>query len=169
MQSTTRKINKILKRKESEWTEEQKKLRSLWIQKKIAESQSLLSYTKNCSKHAELEVIISKHSDLGDKIVKTELSHYCKTHESERGNNPDMFKIMIPHDQRLENLLILLGDNNYIATAESSLVLDLLTIKAFDVEFGIQVMIPASSSKLVQVNEMCVVVWMRSLINLCGT
>ena len=43
-----------------------------------------------------------------------------------------MFRIMIPHDQRLENLLILLGDNDHIATAESSSVLNLPTYIIWD-------------------------------------
>ena len=46
VQATTRKINKILKLKESEWTSEQKKLRGLRIQKKMADSQSQQTYTK---------------------------------------------------------------------------------------------------------------------------
>ena len=53
----------------------------------------------------ELESI-SKHQDIAEKIVKTELSYYVKTHENRRKVQPDLFKIMIPHDERLENLLV---------------------------------------------------------------
>ena len=173
VQSTTRKINRILKKKESEWTDKQKKLRTLRIQKKMAESQSQLSYTKKllqaCKSWGgpattpdELEDILNKRTALGEKIVKTELSYYCKTHEAERRNNPEIFKIMIAHDQRLENLIILLGDNNHIATSESSSVLDLPTMKEFDDKFGTKETVPeAGSSATVQVNEMCVVVWLE--------
>ena len=42
VQSTTRRINKILKKKESEWTKDQKKLRALRIQRKIEDSKAML-------------------------------------------------------------------------------------------------------------------------------
>ena len=37
------------------------------------------------------------------------------------------FKIMIQHDEHLENLLVLLGDNNCLATSSHASVLDLPT------------------------------------------
>ena len=40
---------------------------------------------------------------------------------------PTLIKIMIPHDERLENLLVLLGNNNYLATLSHASVLDLPT------------------------------------------
>ena len=95
-----------------------------------------------------------------EKVVKTELSYYIRTHESERSNDPQMFRIMIPHDQRLENLIILLGDNSHIATAENSSVLDLPTMKEFGDEFGSCKTTPGLTAT-VQVNEMCVVVWLN--------
>ena len=36
-----------------------------------------------------------------------------------------LFKIMIPHDESWENLLVLLGDNDYLATSSHASVLDL--------------------------------------------
>ena len=53
--------------------------------------------------------------DIAEKIVKTELSYYVHTHHAERNMEPTLFKIMIPHDECLENLLLLLGDNNCLA------------------------------------------------------
>ena len=36
-----------------------------------------------------------------------------------------LFKIMIPHDESWENLSVLLGDNDYLATSSHASVLDL--------------------------------------------
>ena len=40
---------------------------------------------------------------------------------------PTLFKIVISHDKRLENLLVLLGDNNCLVTSSHAFILDLLT------------------------------------------
>ena len=172
VQSMTRKINKILKSKETEWTMEQKKLQSLRIQKKMADTASSCDYRKKllqaCKSWGgpattpdELEDIMEKHSELGEKIIKTELSYYCKTHESEKRNDPEMFRIMIPHEQRLENLMVLLGDNNNIATCESSSVLDLPTMEEIGNKYGVKEVV--NSSSFLQVNDMCVVVWLDEI------
>ena len=83
VESTTRKINKILKKKESDWTEQQKQLRSQRSQKKMVDSQLQLSYSWGgpATTPNELHDVLSRHSDLSEKIVRAELSYYCKTHE----------------------------------------------------------------------------------------
>ena len=97
VEETTRKINRILKRQESEWTNQQKELRSLRIQKKMLQAESESGYVKKllqtCKSWSgpvatpnELESIISKHQDIAEKIVKTELSYYVKTHEKSTGS-----------------------------------------------------------------------------------
>ena len=40
---------------------------------------------------------------------------------------PTLFKIVISHDKRLENLFVLLGDNNYLVTSLHAFILDLPT------------------------------------------
>ena len=69
------------------------------------------------------------HADIADKIVKTELSKYIKTHESQR-------QIRINHEERLESLLILLGSNENIASAFSSSAIDLHTLDELKYEVG---------------------------------
>ena len=59
--------------------------------------------------------------------MKTKLSYYVHKHLAERNMEPTLFKIMIPHDECLENLLVLLGDNNCLATSSHASVLDLPT------------------------------------------
>ena len=55
------------------------------------------------------------------------MSYYVHTYQAERHMEPTLIKIMIPHDERLENLLVLLGNNNYLATLSHASVLDLPT------------------------------------------
>ena len=38
---------------------------------------------------------------------------------------PTLFKIMVPHDESWEKLLLLLGNNNYLTTSSHASVLDL--------------------------------------------
>ena len=78
-----------------------------------------------CTTPNELETCIKHHTDLSEVVVKTELSYFVNTHKSERIMNRDLFKIMIPHSERLENLMVLLGDNDWIATSMQASVLDL--------------------------------------------
>ena len=40
---------------------------------------------------------------------------------------PTLFKIMVSHDESWEKLLLLLGNNNYLATSSHAFVLDLPT------------------------------------------
>ena len=70
---------------------------------------------------------IQNKPDIAAKIVKTELSYYVHTPQEERNMEPTLFKIMIPHDECLENLLLLPGDNNCLATSSHASVLDLPT------------------------------------------
>ena len=70
---------------------------------------------------------IQNKPDIAEKIVKTELSYYVHTHQAERNMEPTLFKIMIPHDERFKNLLVLLGDNNCLTTSSHASVLDLPT------------------------------------------
>ena len=60
------------------------------------------------------------HTDIAHRIVKTELSKYIKTNESQR-------RIKISHKERLESLLTLLGSNENITSAFPSSIIDLPT------------------------------------------
>ena len=62
-----------------------------------------------------------------NKIAKTKLSCYVHTYQAERNIKLILFKIMILHDEYLEDLLVLLGDNNSLATSSHASVLDLPT------------------------------------------
>ena len=66
---------------------------------------------------------------------------------------------MIPHEERLENLLILLQDNDNIATSSSASVIDLPTIDELKKELLLHNIdkSPAPS----RVNGMCIVLWLE--------
>ena len=71
---------------------------------------------------------------------------------------PTLFKIMIPHDEHLENVLVLLGDNNCFATSSHASVLDLPTKDDVPKFLGCGT---SNSRKSSLVYEMCVAVWME--------
>ena len=79
-----------------------------------------------CTTPNELELCIQNKPDI-EKIVKTKLSYYVHTHQAERNMEPTILKIMIPHDERLENFLVFLSDTNCLATSPHASVLDLPT------------------------------------------
>ena len=72
-------------------------------------------------------MFIQNKPDIAEKIMKTDLSYYVHTHHTERIMEQTLFKMIIPHDEGLENLLVLLGDNNCLATSSHASVLDLRT------------------------------------------
>lgn len=54
-----------------------------------------------------------------------ELSYLFYTHQAEENVKPTLFKIRIPHDEHLENLLVLLDDNNCMATSSHASLFNL--------------------------------------------
>ena len=50
-----------------------------------------------------------------EQTVKTELTFYRNTHKSDMKAHPDLFKLnKISHEERLENLLVLLSDEDIV-------------------------------------------------------
>ena len=84
-----------------------------------------------CTTASELEIVLlNKNEDASNKIVRTELSYYRKTHQAARYETPELFKLTkISHeDERLENLFVLLtNETNKIASILSTAMLDLPT------------------------------------------
>ena len=77
------------------------------------------SWGGSCAKSIELEIILlNKNKDISNKIVRTELSYYRKTHQAERYETLELFKLTkILHEERLENIFVLLSDEtNKIAS-----------------------------------------------------
>ena len=109
----------------------------------------------------ELEVILAKLDDtLTEKVVRAELSYYKHTHASDIRATPELFRLIgISHDERLENLCILLGGDHSKSTKcvddlpnnESLRRIVLNTTTIVEVHEAPQI----SQS----VGQMCVVVW----------
>ena len=55
------------------------------------------------------------------------MSYYVKTHQAKRNIELKLFKMMIQHDEQLENLKGLLGNSNCLETSSHAYILDLST------------------------------------------
>ena len=87
--------------------------------------QACKSWNSPCTTGNELQEVLPRRPDMNEKIVKTELSYYRNTHKADRYATPELFKVAkIPHEERLENLFILLSDNR-----SSTSIIDLPTNK----------------------------------------
>ena len=169
--SLTTKIHKVLTDREHYWSIEQKQLQKLRIERKVNEAKKDQDYTTKllqackswggpCTTANELEVVLSRRNDLSEKIVKTELSYYRKTHQSEKHNVPELFKLTkISHEERLENLFILLSDEKRIASMSSAAILDLPTNEEVSQAInGVSTSQP-KNNETITLNQICVVVW----------
>ena len=65
----------------------------------------------------------------------------------------------ISHDERLENLCIILGDTNYIATAASSSAVDLPTLNDISAALTPDSTASDNTNGGFKVNDVCVVIW----------
>ena len=62
-----------------------------------------------CTSVEELHVAIREHSEKEAFIVKTEMAYYAHTNKAEKVLRPELFRLIgITHNEKLENLLILL-------------------------------------------------------------
>ena len=163
-----KKIHSILNTREKLWTALQKDKLKEKIQKKVDASRSHDEYTKKllqlckswggpCTPPTELHFCLQNKGDIEAKIVKTELSYYVHTHQFQRHEVPQLFKINIPHEERLENILVLLGDNNSVATSTAASIPDLPTNEELHVNIIGEPDVPDQPHSIV--NSMCVVVW----------
>ena len=74
--------------REKNWNVDQKTLQKERILRKINE-QILKSWGRPCTTANELEVVLlDKNEDTSNKIARTELSYYRKTHQAARYETP---------------------------------------------------------------------------------
>ena len=81
----------------------------------MKERQKLLHGGGPCTTPNDLELCIQNKPNLAENTVKTKLPYFVHTNKAER-HIEQTLKIMIPHDEGLENLLVVLGDNKDLAT-----------------------------------------------------
>ena len=109
-----------------------------------------------------MAAILQHRPDKVEKIVKTELAYYRQTHKSDMIARPEPFKLIrITHEERLENLFILLSDNNLIATASSASIVDLPTDDDALQIVNTMNRVPTTTidHSDIQLNEMRIILW----------
>ena len=73
----------------------------------------------------ELQSSLIAKPDIRERIVKVELTYYRTTHETDMLSHPDLFRLnKITHEERLENLLILLSDDDMATGSLTYLPID---------------------------------------------
>ena len=110
-----------------------------------------------CASCEDLLAVLSSRPEKSEFIVKTEMAYYAQTHKQEKIQTPDLFRInKITYEEKLENLIILLSDENHVGTA---LITNLLSnndvLKALCTSKDKD---PAPTQVL-KVNQLCAVIW----------
>ena len=110
-----------------------------------------------CASCEDLLAVLSSRPDKSELIVKTVMAYYAQTHKQEKVQTPDPFRInKITYEEKLENLMILLSDENQVGTASianlpsnNDVLKALCTPKDKD---------PAPSTQVLKVNQLCAVI-----------
>ena len=116
-------VERLLRLREKEWTENQKCLMKERIQIKQNKAKKSQIYQHKilrecktwsgpCTTIEELENSLRDHPDQAEHIVRTELSYFKQTHRCDIPARPELYKLNgIGHEERLESLCILLNDS----------------------------------------------------------
>ena len=106
-------------------------------------------------------VLLNKNKDVSNKIFRTELSYYRKTHQAERYETPELFKLTkISQDERLENLFVLLNNGtNKVASTSSTAMLDLPTNEELSRVICDHSPEVKNHVSVADINQLCIVVW----------
>ena len=86
------------------------------------------------------------------------MDYYAQTHKQEKIQTPDLFRIIkITYEEKLENLMILLSDENQVDTASiANLPSNNNVLKALCTSKDKN---PAPSTQVLKVNQLCVAIW----------
>ena len=119
-----RKVANVLNTREKQWNEKQKELSAIHIKEKMQKAVRQKDYVRKlfetCKSWGgpyvtfdELIAAIDAKPGKQKQIVKTELTFYRNTHNSDMIAHPDLFKLnKISHEEHFENLLVLLSDED---------------------------------------------------------
>ena len=164
-------MSSILSERETTWNENQKIKLKERIEWKLKKASKAKDYTKQllqnckswggpCTSVDELEKIIKEKPGKQEIIVKNEMAYYAHTHKTDKIARPDLFKLnRISHQEKLENLVILLGDDVHISEAT---ITNLPTNEeVMNVLLNTAMENNAASS--LSLNELCIVVWQNSI------
>ena len=121
-------MQRLLSSREARWTEKQKELQRERVKAKHEKGKrvqiyqdKLLSKCKSwggpCVSVEELESAVQSHPDRAEAMVRTELTYFRQCHRADMLLRPELYKVNgIGHDERMENLIILLSDMDNFAT-----------------------------------------------------
>ena len=116
-------ILKILNAREKEWDSKQRELHENKIIEKLKKANNQSIYTRKLLQQCktwggpaasmeELNEILQKHTEIDEKVLRTEVSYYRVTHKTEISYQLHLFKVnRITHEERLINFCVLLGQN----------------------------------------------------------
>ena len=135
MQNIIRKVTNVLNTREKQWNEKQTEFSAICIKEKMQKAvrqkdyvrkllETCKSWGEPCVTSDELIAETDAKQGKQGQIVKTELTFYINTNKLDMIARTDLFKLnKINHEERLENLLVLLSDEDIACGS----VADLLT------------------------------------------
>lgn len=112
-----------------------------------------------CVTAEELQSILISKPDTQERIVKVELNYYRTTQKTDMISRPDLYRLnKISHEERLENLLILLSDDDLATGSIADLPTndDALAIVQGTI---IPTVVNAQVNTEFETNDNCVVLW----------
>ena len=121
--NVTRSVQELLTAQEIGWTQAQKDLKKQRVLAKMAKAEQSQIYQNKLlvkckslggpgTNIESLKMILSQRPDIQEVIVRTELSYYRQCHRSDILNWRELYRLNgISHEERMENLFILLGDS----------------------------------------------------------
>ena len=170
VQNIIRKVANVLNTRKKQWNEKQKELSAIRMKEKMQKAvrqkdyvrkllETCKSWSGPCVTSDELVAAIDAKPGKQEQIVKTELTFYRNTHKSDMKACPDLFKLnKISHEERLENLLVLLSDEDIACGSVADLPTNadaLKTLKNSTIETTTNNLPEIHFS----VNDSCVVAW----------
>ena len=169
----TRNITSLLDTRGKKWDDTQRqkqkeriKLKAMKTAKSKDYIRKLLSDCKTwsgpCTSGEELLAVIKARPCKAEFIVKIEMAYYAHTHKMDKIQRPDLFRLNgITHDEKLENLVVLLSDDNDNSRASvANLPNNDDILKALS--FTNSAISNQSLDRDIQINQLCVVIWINA-------
>ena len=174
LDKVSKKIALILGDREVKWTDSQKQKLKERVQKKLNKAIQAKDYTAEllrkckawggpCTSVDELSTAIKNKPDQEEDIVKAEMAYYCRTHRMDKIARPALFKQNgISHEEKLENLAILLDDDNISCGSVVDLPTNEQVVVALSLPPDHQAQTPVKKAAALGINQLCAVVWKNS-------
>ena len=169
VEPSSKKLTKLLNKRENCWNEHQLGLAKIRIEQKLAKAVRTKNYTRSllneCKSWSgpftsteEMLKAIKERPDRGDQILRTEISYLAHTQKADKLVRPELYKInSVPFEEKLENLSVLLfEDNPDASTSLTDLPTNDDVLKSVS---NITTVITASIQPKIAANEFRAVAW----------